>query len=455
MKSIVKSLRPSKSGAGFTLTELLIASGLTLIVVGAAGWGWYEMAKANEKTKAQVERRTAVNQALDFIASEVRNARTISDDAASTGFDVADSIPVMALTLPDDRNVVYYLQTAADAGGTWNGPLVLGRWGPPLETGGTYGTGAETTQVLIDKVDDQTQTAACGAGETTTPTTPQGFYACISANERMANLFLNARYYTTQQEDSLNIPADARTYQANTNVFARANVAGGGGTGTTSNPVSSTNPCDIVGGTLTCTNPGGGTGGTLLTFNILDAAFSCTPSVQWDVATEIKITRVNSGGPVVGVTPREYTISKTSGRTEIYIDSEPTPAQKIADPSLEWDTVEVTSVATKPGGAGICYNEPMDVASDGVDDETIVIPSTNTAQTAILKNGDALPANTANGFQGQNSVSGILGPYVRNNTINIGENDVIYLFELGQQEYNSGFDRQDNVVLITAKPASP
>lgn len=67
---------------------------------------------------------------------------------------------------------------------------------------------------------------------------------------------------------------------------------------------------------------------------------------------------------------------------------------------------------------------------------------------AALVNGDA-PPNYVPAFS-QGSVESYLRPYLASDgRINIGPLDVIYLFELGQTQINSGFDMQDLVLLVT------
>lgn len=77
----------------------------------------------------------------------------------------------------------------------------------------------------------------------------------------------------------------------------------------------------------------------------------------------------------------------------------------------------------------------------------------NNQQVAVLRNGDSVPGTP--GFQGQNSISELVAPFVGSDgRIAIGENQVIYLAELGMTDLGSpAADFQDLVVLATMNPA--
>ncbi len=74
----------------------------------------------------------------------------------------------------------------------------------------------------------------------------------------------------------------------------------------------------------------------------------------------------------------------------------------------------------------------------------------NSAQVKVLRNGDAIPDIPA--FDGQTSTEEFLGEYLdtATGTVDIADDQVIYLFELGNTDpSSSGADFQDLVVLIT------
>lgn len=73
---------------------------------------------------------------------------------------------------------------------------------------------------------------------------------------------------------------------------------------------------------------------------------------------------------------------------------------------------------------------------------------TTNQNVAALANGDDPPNYTPAFSQG--NIESYLRPYLdTNGRMKIGPLDVIYLFELGQAQINSGFDMQDLVLLVT------
>ena len=75
----------------------------------------------------------------------------------------------------------------------------------------------------------------------------------------------------------------------------------------------------------------------------------------------------------------------------------------------------------------------------------------NSKHVYVLREGDAVP--DIDGFLDQGNVVSFLTDYIDNNKINIGKNDVIYLFELGTTNTKSAAaDFQDLVVLVRFKP---
>lgn len=70
------------------------------------------------------------------------------------------------------------------------------------------------------------------------------------------------------------------------------------------------------------------------------------------------------------------------------------------------------------------------------------------AQVKVLRNGDAAP-NLA-GWNGQSTADHYIREYLDGGTVNIHENQVIYLFELGTTSVTASYaDFQDLVVLVT------
>jgi prepilin-type N-terminal cleavage/methylation domain-containing protein len=121
--------------AGFTLTELLVASAIMGMVVAVASAGLLAIIRANDRAREQIIRRSELNRALDFIADDIRGATLISY-TKPPGWTEAAAAPYQPLfylvkpspsggTLP---TVAYYIRSTR--GVVWQGPRVLYRLEP-------------------------------------------------------------------------------------------------------------------------------------------------------------------------------------------------------------------------------------------------------------------------------------------------------------------------------------
>jgi len=91
---------PCKTASGFTLTELLVAISLSSIVVSGAGFGLVTIMEANAKTEKEVQRRTDLNRALDYITEDIRMASQTSSTKPSWGWDsLSGTSPIAKLYL--------------------------------------------------------------------------------------------------------------------------------------------------------------------------------------------------------------------------------------------------------------------------------------------------------------------------------------------------------------------
>lgn len=228
-KEFYKLLKKTKSNSGFTLTELLVGLFMSIFVIGALGFGLMTVLASSQSESSKVKARTENSRALDFISDEVRRARTIQSFANNTNapnFTTTGKTVVLALDIPEISNsvtiasdnilttnerIVYYLKSTGL--GSWKGPQVLYRWGPPLNANGQYTAGTWTEQALIDGINDTTVTTPCTTG-TVTPATPKGFYACLTGTNT-AQLFL-----TGQTKTASGVNNDSQTND--TQVVARA-----------------------------------------------------------------------------------------------------------------------------------------------------------------------------------------------------------------------------------------
>lgn len=98
--------------AGFTLPELLVASLITSLVLTAAGFGLVRILQANQKSATEQERQSELNRALNFMADDIKEAKSVAVDS--------DASYLLTLTKPDDSKVVYYTGTNA----RWRGRVV-------------------------------------------------------------------------------------------------------------------------------------------------------------------------------------------------------------------------------------------------------------------------------------------------------------------------------------------
>ena len=276
-KELQKLLKINKSNSGFTLTELLVGLLMGTIVVGGLGFGLVNLLQNTQSQTARSEAKNNSARALDFITDEVKRAIAIENTSANAnGFDNADKTVVFALDIPEvngdsdpdgDGNlfgvdddtttperIVYFLESSD--GTNWEGPLVLNRWGPPFGDNGDYTDGAWQTQALIDGISDTTLTAGaiqCDPGQTTTPASPAGFYACIQ-DEISAQLYLTSGIGVGRTEENKKKIID--TYTANTQVVARARTAPGNNS---NNFISYTMSYKTLGAVYGCNPSGSGT----------------------------------------------------------------------------------------------------------------------------------------------------------------------------------------------------
>lgn len=111
---------------GFTLPELLTASLITGLIVTLAGVGLVNLTQITQKSEKETEQRDRLSMALDFIASDIRESKsvstTVTQDRGGEGF-----TNIFEVTRNDNSTVTYYskdvpLQTP------WLGPKVIYRY---------------------------------------------------------------------------------------------------------------------------------------------------------------------------------------------------------------------------------------------------------------------------------------------------------------------------------------
>lgn len=207
-KEFYKLLKKNKStsNSGFTLTELLTGLIMSIFVVGALGFGLMQILRVTQKGNSETTARNESARALDFISDEMRRAEFIEVDTSLTNINNVDGSggvassyttltkddgsggttnikPALALKIPGVSERIVYT-VAPPQTDTWKGPLVIYRWGPPLDSNGNYTNETNvanwTSVALVDGVSDKDVTAVgCDIDGTAGDDTYQGFYACV------------------------------------------------------------------------------------------------------------------------------------------------------------------------------------------------------------------------------------------------------------------------------------
>lgn len=401
-----KIFNPRTSSAGFTLIELLVAASITTVVVAVGGYGLVSIMSADRTASAQTDRRMEQNRALDFIADEVRQARSINRIAApvasrpSTAIVEAGTVQsILVLELPNvSAGPVVYSVAQPKSSSVWQGPRAIYRWGPNLANNGSYTDPNDTSEwenkPLVDLVEDAkpNPNPACTNIWFPEPDTGdrRGFYACVDPAHRVAELHLLGR--VTKAYGGPTTP-----YKVSSKVFARAN-----GGGSDSSLVKFDTP-----GVLTPTSP------ITLNFKVIGGSVTC-----------------GIGGAVLPTT------------TSVSIDNGST-----------WTSANGNEpLSLEPGTTNrVLVRGNLTTNSCGNINNTFI--STDTRQVKALRNGDSVPSVPA--FGNQTTIDTYLQAFIdpATNRISLADNEVIYLYEMGSTNTaEASFDLQDIVVLATAEP---
>ncbi|MBD2293555.1 prepilin-type N-terminal cleavage/methylation domain-containing protein [Anabaena sphaerica FACHB-251] len=239
---------------GFTLIEVLVATIIMAIVVALAGTAFVGILKQNRKAELESERRSNLNRALNYVANEIRMAKTVvaADSTASppTTTTITSGTGVMRLIIPvpnpasgvdasgtkfyNNRSytVVYY--TSGSWTG-WDSPNSIWRYSnarnPLPDATGTNNPNPSSSSAaltvpspsptsgtdvdhnfLVDGIQDPSSGApTCPSGSTLRG--GSGFYACIYTNTKQVDLYLYGNLSNTTNE----------TIEVKTTVFTRSN----------------------------------------------------------------------------------------------------------------------------------------------------------------------------------------------------------------------------------------
>jgi prepilin-type N-terminal cleavage/methylation domain-containing protein len=233
MKTQLQIFKTQQFSKGFTLTELLVAMSITLVVITLAGSGLVTLMTANQKTDIETQRRTNLNRALDYIADEVRAANKVNPVLTGSSFP-GSGTGVLLITQPPasvpSANIVYFIRPSTT---NWAGPNTINR------LSGTYSTASAINistggSLLVDGVADVTANSSCTSGYRITVTNGSsacipsasapvcgvnavgnnGFYACIGTDNRTVDLYLYGQINDTNPN---------KFAMVTTKVFARNN----------------------------------------------------------------------------------------------------------------------------------------------------------------------------------------------------------------------------------------
>jgi type II secretory pathway pseudopilin PulG len=481
---LISLTKKSKSSQGFTLTELLIGASLTLIVVGAAGFGLYQTMRGSKTGNNQAERRSEIARAYEFISDEMRRSRlilgndrlsdpdTLDDDEEYLDQQVKATIPntpsnppfyqsgtttvatglnvVLALKIPvtnaaidkdgnnnNEATIVYYVKNPP-SGSVWKGPKVLYRWGPPINNSGDYDIGNWQEKPLIDQLDSASVSPSCGTGWTTS--NAPGFAACIDPEGKVAQIYLNGEIVTADGDEK---------YQGSTKTAARASDQ------TAINVTSLDNRTYSLGGDFSCFGTPLNTDTELKLYKADGSpVYKDTEDDNGDGdTTETKVFTIKEGGSNDLQVSNGQTLTVTSKPNSC---NDPNPSDGVTT-STNPVTVNIQITGTGP----ITYNAN---SSDYTNNKI-----------KVFKNGDYISDDSNYAYTGQQTLKefleskGVTMGTVSNTDMNgdgltpdypiqLNNNQLLVAFEIGQNSQyltgttpNPGWDFQDNLVLINVQ----
>ncbi|MBE9235757.1 prepilin-type N-terminal cleavage/methylation domain-containing protein [Anabaena aphanizomenioides LEGE 00250] len=198
MKNYLKFIKSNHAAdKGFTLIEILVAAVIMSMVVTLAGTAFVALLQQNQKAKAESDRRTNLNRALDYMANEIRMAKKIESPTVAG--------EVIKLTLPDNSTVSYSI---ANSTGVWEGPQSIKRG----------------SDFLVDGMQAPTSASPTCPTPTPAPTPPHqlvgsnGFYACIYSGGKKVDLYLYGKLSDEPRDPDYN-----KRLEVKSTVYTRAN----------------------------------------------------------------------------------------------------------------------------------------------------------------------------------------------------------------------------------------
>jgi hypothetical protein len=151
MMKVWLNLLTRKQLTGFTLTELLIASVMAFFVVSAAGFAILVMTRESLTNQVSGDIQFNLNRAMDFITDEVKSASKVY--ITEPDFTPPDDAQViLGLDNPQlSQPIIYYIKPKISSD-VWLGPNIIYRWGPRIDSTGTYDLSEWKSDALVDGI---------------------------------------------------------------------------------------------------------------------------------------------------------------------------------------------------------------------------------------------------------------------------------------------------------------
>lgn len=138
-----------KRAEGFTLTELLVAMALGLVVAGVVMQGLIASGRSGERLALQMRERTLQRRTLGLLRSELAAAESwTAGSATGAGCNLAGRTPVVQLVV-QGMPITYTVGAAPSP--IWRGTVLM-RCGPAYGLGGELSAGAAQNRVVLDGV---------------------------------------------------------------------------------------------------------------------------------------------------------------------------------------------------------------------------------------------------------------------------------------------------------------
>jgi prepilin-type N-terminal cleavage/methylation domain-containing protein len=199
MKNYLKLIKSNfAADKGFTLIEILVAAVIMSMVVTLAGTAFVALLQQNQKAKAESDRRTNLNRALDYMANDIRMAKKIESTTVAG--------EVIKLTLPDNSTVSY---SVANSTGVWTdtNPTAAER-SQSIQRGAAF---------LVDGIKAPSSgPPTCPSGSTRAGS--NGFYACIYSGGKKVDLYLYGKLSDEPRDPDYN-----QRLEVKSTVYTRAN----------------------------------------------------------------------------------------------------------------------------------------------------------------------------------------------------------------------------------------